>query len=59
MTEQEYIDASNLARVRATRAVFRDFLVMSSADANDARAVVDALFHIETRLAAKVVTKAT
>ena len=57
MTEQEYIDATNLAKVRAAKKVFRDFLPMTAPEEKQARAVFKALDRIETRLAAVVKTK--
>lgn len=56
-TEQEYIDATNLAKVRAAKNVFRDFLPMTEPEEKEARAVFKALDRIETRLARVVKTK--
>ncbi len=56
MTEQEYTDATNLAKVRAARSVFRDFMPMSAAE-EEMRTVLKALDRIETRLTRLVKTK--
>jgi hypothetical protein len=57
MTEQEYIDATNLAKIRAAKNVFRDFLPMTAPEEEEARAVFKALDRIETRLSRVVKTK--
>lgn len=57
MTEQEYIDATNLAKVRAAKNVFVDFLPMSQAEEEEMRSVLKALDRIETRLTTVVKTK--
>ena len=56
MTEQEYIDATNLAKVRAAKNVFRDYLPMNDKEEDESRAVFNAIGKIEDRLAKKVKT---
>ena len=56
MTEREYIDATNLAKVRAAKNIVRDVLPMSPEDQADQVAAMTALRRIEERLAARVET---
>ena len=56
MTEREYIDATNLAKVRAAKNIVRDVLPMSPEDQADQVAAMTALRRIEDRLAARVKT---
>ena len=59
MTECEYIDATNLAKVRAGMAVLRDYLCVGNDEEADKsyRAAMHNLCYAEERLSAKVKTK--
>lgn len=50
MTEREYIDATNLAKIRAANTIIRDTLPMSDSDTADERAALQALRAWEARL---------
>ena len=50
MTEQEYIDATNLAKVRACKNIARDMLFMDKPGKADQITVLRALRRIEARL---------
>jgi hypothetical protein len=50
MTEREYIDATNLAKVRAAKVIAHDLLPMSPEDEADQVAALSALRRIEARL---------
>ena len=50
MTEQEYIDATNLAKIRATKNILRDFFPQGDMDEKDFRIAFDAMVRIEDRL---------
>jgi hypothetical protein len=58
MTEREYIDATNLAKLRAAKAVLRDVLPMDDKEEEDYKAAMRALTLWELRLtdAVKVTT---
>lgn len=57
MTEREYIDATNLAKVRAAKVIANDVLPMSPEDEADQVAALQALRRIEARLEQRVKTK--
>lgn len=50
MTERDYIDATNLAKIRSSKYILLDFLPMSKQDDEDMRAALDAMRRIEGRL---------
>jgi hypothetical protein len=56
MTEKEYIDATNLAKVRAAKTIFRDVLLMIPAEEKEWQSVMLALSKIEDRLTKAVKT---
>ncbi len=56
MTEREYIDATNLAKIRAARSIVRDVLPMTSEDEKDQESALLAMAKIEDRLARAVQT---
>lgn len=57
MTEREYIDATNLAKVRAAKTVLLDFLPMDEQDEADYMRAQQAMRHIEERLEKRVRTE--
>lgn len=57
MTEQEYIDATNLAKLRSTKNVLRDVLPMTPAEETLFRKAMIALTEWEDELTKKVKTK--
>ena len=50
MTEREYIDATNLAKVRAAKTIIHDVLTMLPEDEADQKDALQALCSIEARL---------
>lgn len=59
MNEREYINATNLAKVRAARNVFREFLPVNMVEEVEADIVLQALERLENRLASVVKTEET
>jgi hypothetical protein len=56
MTELEYIRATNLAKIRATKQVLRDYHPENSAQEKEVAEAWKVLFKIEERLAGLVAT---
>lgn len=54
MTEREYIDATNLAKIRTALAIIHDFLPMEAKDEADELEAAKALRRIEERLNSRV-----
>ena len=57
MTEQEYIDATNLAKLRIVRATLHECLWMRDSEAKDMRPVTKALAEMEIKLTKRVKCK--
>lgn len=57
MTELEYIRATNLAKIRATQQVFRDYHPENDAQKEEAAEACRVLYKIEERLTNLVKTK--
>ena len=57
MTEIEYIRATNLAKIRATKQVFRDYHPENDAQEEEAAEVWSVLDKIEERLTKLVITE--
>lgn len=58
MTEQEYIDATNLAKVRAAKQIFRDILPSRDTEERHFSKALAAISNLEDRLRSVVKTKA-
>ena len=56
MTEREYIDATNLAKVRAAKNIVRDVHTVSPAEEEEQYAALQALSRMELRLQKRVET---
>jgi len=57
MTEREYIDATNLAKIRAAKAILRDLMPMCGLDENQLSAAINSLDKWEQRLNKAVKTE--
>ena len=57
MKEREYIDATNLAKVRAAKSILMDVLPMSKAEEADQTLALQALQRLAERLEHRVKTK--
>lgn len=57
MTEREYIDATNLAKIRAAKAILRDVLPMSEWDGALLHDALQPLSDLEDRLTKSVKTE--
>lgn len=56
MTEQEYINATNLAKIRAAKAVLRDLFPSGPLTEKDLDSILGAAIRIEDKLAKAVTT---
>jgi hypothetical protein len=59
MTEQEYLDVTNLTKVRAAKEIIRDTLFMNPTDENSYSQIMSALTNIQLRLERAVVSCTT
>ena len=57
MTEREYIDATNLAKIRAAKVIVRDVLAMTPDEHEQQRTALIALSQLEDRLTKVVKTQ--
>jgi hypothetical protein len=57
MTEQEYLDATNLARVRVAISTMRFCTFLNADESRDSDLIIELLYYLESILGSRIVIK--